>query len=543
MQIHPTRASVDLALTGIGALALGLIAQEPAMVAWTGALLVGLALARAVTMVSVARVRAAGFEMLWRGDDRMRRIGRGETIELSAEIRNRDNLAARYVHLRAVSSPDLEVELEPTSGEVPAAGRLAIQVRVHAPRVGQHGIHGLSLEVQGSPGLFEVPLTFANPYGVEVLPQTYSALLRSARGGRSRMNAQEGRAGVFAGDGSELRELRDHQPGDPWRRIAWRASARRGKLLVREHEREERDVVWLLLDASVELWSGKPGVAPLDHAIDEVAAVLGRHLARGDSAGLGIVASRCLSWIPPSRGAAHLVRSLNALATETGCWDADRSDLDEADVAARVIEHMRPLDPGGSARLRPGEPDKVLKKAERVRVRAPFPGLLPNAGSGRERRLRRYLSAFGMHAPPRMEPERTKTDLTLTHTLKRLLYERPRPSIVYLWSPAPSYERMPQLEKALSELPLRRLDVRWVCMRTEQSIPREGSSLAEPVADALGIRMRIARERGEQALRRWGLRIEPLRFHASKRGPRARATDATADTGETGAPLDSSKNA
>ena len=128
VQIHPTRASVDLALTGIGALAVGLIAQEPAVVAWTGALLVGLALARAVTMVGVARVRAAGFEMLWRGEQRMQRVGRGDTIELGAEIRNRDSLAARYVHLRAVCSPDLEVELEPTSGEVPAAGRLAIQV-------------------------------------------------------------------------------------------------------------------------------------------------------------------------------------------------------------------------------------------------------------------------------------------------------------------------------------------------------------------------------------------------------------------------------
>jgi len=525
VQIHPTRASVDLALTGIGALAVGLIAQEPAVVAWTGALLVGLALARAVTMVGVARVRAAGFEMLWRGEQRMQRVGRGDTIELGAEIRNRDSLAARYVHLRAVCSPDLEVELEPTSGEVPAAGRLAIQVRVRAPRVGQHGIHGLSLEVQGSPGLFEVPLTFANPYGVEVLPQSYRLLLRSARGGRSRMNAQDGRAGVFAGDGSELRELRDHQPGDPWRRIAWRASARRGKLLVREHEREERDVVWLLLDASVELWSGKPGLAPLDQAIDEVAAVFERHMGRGDSVGLGILASRCLTWLTPNRGPQHRMRILNALATDTGCWDGDRCDLDEADVAARVIEHMRPLDPAGSARLRPGEPDKVLRRAERVRARAPFEGVLPNAGSNRERKLRQYLSAFGMHAPARMEPERTKTDLTLTHTLKRLLYERPRPSIVYLWSPAPSFERLPQLEKALSELPLRRLDVRWVCMRAEQSIPREGSNLAEPVADALGLRMRIARERGEQALRRWGLRIEPLHAKTRPRAPAPRTTE------------------
>lgn len=531
MQIHPTRASVDLALAGICALAVGLIAQKPAMVAWTGCLLVGLALARAVTMVGVSRVRSAGFEMLWRGEQRMRRIGRGDSLELGAEIRNRDTLAARYVHLRAVASPDVEVELEPTSGEVPAGGRLAVQVRVHAPRVGQHGIHGLSLEVQGSPGLFEVPLTFANPYGIEVLPHSYGVLTKSARGGRSRMNSEDGRAGVFAGDGSELRELRDHQPGDPWRRIAWRASARRGKLLVREYEREERDVVWLLLDASVELWSGKPGTAPLDHAIDEVAAVMQRHLARGDAVGLGIVASRSLSWISPDRGAQHAMKVLNALTTHTGSWDADRSDLDEADVAARVIEHMRPLDPMAAARLRASDPDRVLRRAERVRVRAPFEGMMPAAGTDRERRLRRYLSAFGIHAPPRLEPERAKTDALLTHTLKRLVFERPRPSIVYLWSPAPSYERLPQLERTLSELPLRRMDLRWICMRSEHSIPREGSELAGPVADALGIRMRVARERGEQALRRWGLKVQELRPSTRTKSPTASEQPRAAEPG------------
>ncbi len=510
MQIHPTRASVDLALTGIGAIAVALIAQRPAMLAWAGALLVGLALARAVTMVSVARVRAAGFEMLWRGEQRMARVGRGDTLELSAEIRNRDNLAARYVQLRTVCSPDLEVELEPTSGEVPAAGRLEVKVLVRSPRVGRHGIHGLSLEVQGSPGLFEVPLTFANPYGIEVLPRAYGVLLKNARGGRSRMNAQDGRAGVFAGDGSELRELRDHQPGDPLRRIAWRASARRGKLLVREYEREERDVVWLLLDASVELWSGEPGQAPLDLAIDETAAVMQRHLTRGDSVGLGIIAGRCLHWIRPGRGAQHAMKLLNTLALGAGCWDADRSDLDESDVTARVIEHLRPLDPASASRLKVRDPDRVLRRAERVRARAPFSTALPQAPSSREQRLRRYLASFGVHAPPRMEPERTKTDMTITQTFRRLLYERPRSSIVYLWSPPPSFERVPHLERALAELPLRRLDVRWVCINAEPSIPKAGSRLAGPVADALGIRMRVARERGELALRRWGLRVQRL---------------------------------
>jgi uncharacterized protein (DUF58 family) len=519
VQIHPTRASVDVALAGIGALAVALIAQEPAMVAWAGSMLVGLALARAVTMVSVARVRSAGFEMLWRGEERLRRVGRGSTLKLKAEIRNRDNLAARYVELRAVCSPDLEVVLEPSAGEVPASGRLAVEVTIHAPRVGQHGIHGLSLEVQGSPGLFEVPLTFANPFGIEVLPRCYGLMLKSARGGRSRMRAEDGRAGVFAGDGRELRELRDHQPGDPLRRIAWRASARRGKLLVREYEREERDVVWLLLDASVELWAGKPGSAPLDHAVDEVAAVLERHLARGDRVGLGILASRTLAWLPPDRGPSHSMRMLNALALDTGCRDADRSDLDENDVAERVIEHMRPLDPGAAARLRASDPDRVLRRAERVQVRAPFPGLLANAPTSREKRLRRYLSAFGLHAPARLDSERTKTDATIATSLRRVVSERPRASVVYLWSPTPSFERLPALERVFSRLPLRRLDVRWVCVSAEQSIPTTGSELAGPVADALGIRVRIARQRGEAALRHWGLRVQRLRTSGPSRPP------------------------
>ena len=73
-----------------------------------------------------------------------------------------------------------------------------------------------------------------------------------------------------------LRELREHQPGDPFRRIAWKASARRGVLLVRDFEREERDVIWLVLQASVDLWSGPLGRAPLLTAPSNKQSLAGR---------------------------------------------------------------------------------------------------------------------------------------------------------------------------------------------------------------------------------------------------------------------------
>ncbi len=158
-------------------------------------------------------------------------------------MRNRDSLAARYVKLRAVASSQLDVRIEPPAGEVAASGRLKVKVRIRTPRVGQHGVHGLALEVHGASGLFEVPLTFANPYGIEVLPRPFATYLMQPRGGRSHLVAASGRPGRTRGEGSDLRELREHQPGDPFRRIAWKASAKRGQLMVRDFEREERDVV------------------------------------------------------------------------------------------------------------------------------------------------------------------------------------------------------------------------------------------------------------------------------------------------------------
>ncbi len=174
-------------------MALGLFHRSSqGILAWGGAILVGLQLARAVTLVSVTQIRLAGFQMLRREDQRITRVARGETVVLRAEVRNRDVRAARYVHLRTLCSPHLDVTLEPDFGEVPAGGRLEVNVQICGKRVGRHGIFGLNPEVQGGPGLYEVPLTFSNPLGIEVLPNAYQSLHRSPRGGRSRYRSDAG---------------------------------------------------------------------------------------------------------------------------------------------------------------------------------------------------------------------------------------------------------------------------------------------------------------------------------------------------------------
>jgi len=511
VQVHPTRTSIDLAATALVAVAAGLLMQSGPVVAWAGSLLVGLAVARAVTEVSVNRIRSAGFEMLWRGELRSARVARGQLLEIEAEVRNRDSRAARFVGLRAVFAPELSIEIIPAQGEVPAGGRLRVVLRVSGRRVGRYGIHGLSLEVQGNPGLYEVPLTFANPFGVEVMPRAYQPFAHQARGGRSHQGAERGRPGPLVGDGEQLRELREHRPGDALRRVAWKATAKRGQLMVREYEREERDVVWFLLDASVELGAGNPGYTPLDRAIDEVASYATRHAARGDRIGLCVVGARTLHLLKPERGTQHTLKLLTALSQAATFVDTDRSGLDEADVAARVLEHLRPLDPAAAERVRSNELDRIARRADRLRARAPFEAKEVLSGSRRERSLRRYLLSFGLSCPARLEPDRPRTDQEILRVLSELGRSKPRPSLIYVWSPTPDPTSRGVFERALGRQVKRKHELRWVPMRFDLDLDRAASGASDAVLAALGTQARAAHVRGLGALARLGIHVERLR--------------------------------
>lgn len=539
MQIFPTRSAAHVSIGALAIAGVGLIAREPAIVGWAGAMVVAMALARAVTLVSISRIRAAGFEMLWTGHKRLIRTGRGSTIEVEAEVRNRDTLAARFVRLRPIASSQLEIKIIPEAGEVPASGRLKVKVSVTTPRVGQHGLHGLALEVHGAPGLFEVPLTFANPFGIEVMPRSFAAWLPSPRGGRSKLLAHTGRPGRARGDGSDLRELREHRPGDPFRRIAWKASARRGQLLVRDFEREERDVVWVVLDASVELWSGPLGRAPLDLAIDEAASICQRYLSRGDRVGLVVYAATVRAYLTPDQGPVHGHKIVQALLGATSTYDAARSDLDEADVAVRVLEHMRPLDGRGLSDLRRGDLDRLAMRADAVRSRAPFNPPVPEARSSRERTLRRYLASYGIESPPRSEPDRHQSGQVLADVLQQIGKHKPTSSIVHVVAPAPSevvHEK--PLHESLRRLARHGVTLHWAVAQFEPALmppydpPRrtDGSALltdADDVANweddagdaarAVLVRTRVAVARTEATLRAMGVRITRLRAAAPRR--------------------------
>ena len=517
MQLHPTRNTFQVALAGAAMVAVGVAAKVSAAVAFGGAMLLAVTLGRALALATVTRIRASGFEMVWSMTRRVTRVERGEEVTIEAELRNRGFDDARGVSLRPVASSMLEVTIHPPVLDLPAASKVRFDVKVKAKRVGRWGVHGIALEVRGTPlggeGLYEVPLMFANPHGIEVVPKPMLAMLESAKGGRARAAAPSGRSAPLAGDGEQLKELREHVPGDPFKRIAWKASARRSKLLVREMEREERDIVWLVIDASVELWAGDEGTAPLDIAVDEVGAVAARHLARGDKVGLVVFASRIRTWLVPDSGPRQATRIVAALASTASVVDADRSELDEPELAARVAEHLRPLDPRGLSDIRRNDLEALATRAEALRVRAPFAPRLPFAPSPREQRLRHYLAAFGIEVPPRVDGEREKAEVQLGTVLEKIAAEKKKkPSVVHIWAPPPGAEAE-ALAKGMKKLKSRHVELRWTMPSFEPALEMTPGSFAtvdEVVKSAVKMRVRASQARAERQLRGLGIRARPV---------------------------------
>jgi hypothetical protein len=125
--------------------------------------------------------------------------------------------------------------------------------------------------------------------------------------------------------------------------------------------------------------------------------------------------------------------------------------------------------------------------------------------------LRGYLSSFGIASPPRLEPDRPRTDETLAEILTKLPLERPRPSLVYVWSPMPDPVRRKTVSEALGRYGKRRVDLRWVRPRLDDGFFDGGSLVSGAVSYAVSLRAETAEKAGERALRRLGISVERIR--------------------------------
>jgi len=117
-------------------------------------------------------------------------------------------------------------------------------------------------------------------------------------------------------DGLEFADTRGFVPGDRLRSVNWRASARRGELIVNERHPDRNADVVLFLDSFAEARGDDEADGTLELAVRAAATLAGRYLERRDRVGL-VTFGGILRWLEPGGGLVQRYRLIDALL-ETG---------------------------------------------------------------------------------------------------------------------------------------------------------------------------------------------------------------------------------
>lgn len=118
---------------------------------------------------------------------------------------------------------------------------------------------------------------------------------------------------VFKGRGMEFDEVREYQPGDEVRDIDWNVTARMGHPYVKRFHEERELTVMLLVDLSASGNFGSVRKMKNDVAAELCALLAFAAIKNNDKVGL-VVFTDCIElFIPPAKGASHVLRIIREL--------------------------------------------------------------------------------------------------------------------------------------------------------------------------------------------------------------------------------------
>jgi uncharacterized protein (DUF58 family) len=404
-------------------------------------------------------------ELLWRVERGADGGGflAGRPFRLTVTLRNRAPRPLGRARLRpfsssalTVSAPDGRAVIPDRRGARPpvlalqlgAAREATLATAVHAQRAGFWFLHGAAVEVQDALGLCTVEAYFPSPLAVKILPRASLRLQPPPE--RPQAGAPHDRLGLHAlrhrGLGGDLRELREHAPGDPFKQISWKATARTGKLMVRELDTETLVTHWLLVDVAGTMREGRPGQARIDLAADIAAAYARGALEGGDRVGLITFDGRIVGEARPNDGAVHRLHIVEKLMEAMSVVDEDLTELTDSELVATVARYLL-LQEGLDARLRKAPPIDDPAWAElaaspagelfdlKVVLQAVTASLtrakLATTGSEMQR-LRGYCRLRGIELPYRRSPEAGRRARGLAAALEKAATARGTQRIVVL---------------------------------------------------------------------------------------------------------------
>ena len=187
-------------------------------------------------------------------------------------------------------------------------------------------------------GLVERVVSAGAGSEIAVFPDLRAVARLNARLNAYALRGLGSRLSARLGKGREFDRLREYVRGDEYRDMAWKASARHGKLIVKEYRLDRSQDVLLCLDCGHRMAARVAELSKLDHAVNG-AVLLGYVCNRmEDRVGILSFTSTVTHGPRQGRGSAHL-RRLSEFAASARAGFVHSDYLALASTLRRALRH------------------------------------------------------------------------------------------------------------------------------------------------------------------------------------------------------------
>ncbi|MDJ0756842.1 MAG: DUF58 domain-containing protein [Ardenticatenaceae bacterium] len=198
-------------------------------------------------------------------------------------------------------------------GEIGARETWTAVYQVRPPQRGDYAFGDVSLRWTGPLGLVRRFGKKEAKSGVKVYPnlvevRRYDLLLR-----QNRLQELGLRHTRLLGEGTEFERLREYLPDDEYRRINWKATARRQRPITMQYQTERSQNIVAMVDIGRMMQSPVGEMAKLDYVINATLFLSYVASGVGDRVGMLTFADRVDSYLAPKRGRGQFYRMLELL--------------------------------------------------------------------------------------------------------------------------------------------------------------------------------------------------------------------------------------
>jgi len=243
-------------------------------------------------------------------------VGQGFDVTLVVQ-----NVGRRALQLRITDDAPGQVTGLPGSLRILPERASEVAYRLEIGQRGQHHFGPVTVRWRSPLGLWERQRRLEVQGAVRVYPDF--AQLRQYELQSKLVDQQvQVRSKRRVGGENEFERLRPYVPGDSYRHIDWKATARRREFTTREYRQESNQNLIFLLDCGRMMSAQSGQLTAFDHALN-AAVMMGQvALKHGDRVGLLAFDKRVRVWLPPKGGTRSGSRMIRAPMT---CSPASRS--------------------------------------------------------------------------------------------------------------------------------------------------------------------------------------------------------------------------